>query len=443
MRKKSTHNRRRGRRAGFFATFAALISMLVVSFGVVPAQSATVTKTGWIPLDCQLFGGAVHAHVGAALTTTLPDQVAPGATFNMVNTSTAVTFPPAAQQAGAAFNADFVQGVVSDFETTTANATSAFATTTGGNVVNSSPTQFNSVGAVQPPNQPASVVEVNGGDTTRLGFQPSTPAETLSFGDVPVDTSGGSGNAYGPAPGHGGGLTPTSGTPITLPPIGPLTVTGADGQNVTISVANGASGFAAVNTISFHDKSKPYPGTAADWSGQVAANCTVDTSASAVPSPDASFVSSFTIPIVAGQQNGVGSASARGTDPDATFGVSGNPLAAQFSAITECDADQSTRPFIVRWDTFTFKKTGTDSSSCFSSGGANVNEGTGTGTVNGTPGATVSWHFADGGGPDDAQITVTTTDSGALNIAESPPQPLNGTPGGVWVRGTLPWPAGT
>lgn len=143
--------------------------------------------------------------------------------------------------------------------------------------------------------------------------------------------------------------------------------------------------------------------------------------------------------------NGVGGASARGTDPDATLRA--GTVAAQFSAITNCAAAQSTRPFYVRWTsgstTNTFKKTGAASTSkCFSNGGANINEGTGTGTINGTPGATVSWHFADGGGPDDAQITVTTTDSGALNIAESPPQPLNGTPGGVWVRGTLPWPAG-
>ena len=54
---------------------------------------------------------------------------------------------------------------------------------------------------------------------------------------------------------------------------------------------------------------------------------------------------------------------------------------AQYSAITNCDEAQSTRPFYVRWtadDTsFLFKKDSVDTSTCFSEGATSVNEGTG------------------------------------------------------------------
>jgi hypothetical protein len=142
--------------------------------------------------------------------------------------------------------------------------------------------------------------------------------------------------------------------------------------------------------------------------------------------------------------DGVGTTSARGTDPDAALGD--GTVAAQYSAITNCDEVQSMRPFYVRWSegstSFLFKKSSVATSTCTSSGGANVNEGTASGLINGSTPADVSWHFADGGGPDDVQITVTPDSGDELTIAGAP-QPWNGSPGGVWVFGDLPWPAGT
>jgi hypothetical protein len=459
MRKKSNHHRRRGRRAGILTTFAALVSMLVASVGAAPAQAQT--QTAWIPLACHVavtptFG--FDAKVAAALKATFPDQVAPGDEFSLTGISTIVIFPPNSQIQAGALQADGTQGYVQEFWTQTTNATSAFQTTDGGNPVNSSPTLFNAVGTAQSPNITGSPggetfgPEVHGGDTSRAGFPAGwtvgggaphaagTPDETFSFGDIPGDPSGGSGTSFGPAPGHGGAFgDPSGGTPVALPPIGPITVTGADGQNVVLKNVNGPGGNVAVNVVSFHT-------TANTYTSPLQANCAIDTDGTGDnEQPATGFVNQFTIPIVAGPpEDGVGSASARGTDPDATLGA--GTVAAQFSAISNCDETQ-VKPFYVRWTsgstTNTFKKTGASTTSdCFSSGGANINEGTGTGTINGAGSANVSWHFADGGGPDDVQITVTPSAGDPLNISATPPAALSGTPGGVWVSGTLPWPAG-
>jgi sugar lactone lactonase YvrE len=130
-------------------------------------------------------------------------------------------------------------------------------------------------------------------------------------------------------------------------------------------------------------------------------------------------------------------ASARGSDPDATVSGGGSTTA-QFSALTNCGETAATRPFIVRWTqgttTHTFRLTGVDSSTCENDGTSNVNEGSGTGTVDGSGSATVQWHFADN--PDAVTIEVTPQSGNSLSIDASPPGPLSGSPGGVWTRPT-------
>ena len=163
----------------------------------------------------------------------------------------------------------------------------------------------------------------------------------------------------------------------------------------------------------------------------------------------------------AAQEDGVGGITARGTDPGAFWSPAGEIEEAQFSAITNCDAAQSTRPFIVRWSaggtTYTFTKTRVDNSNCFSDGLPqsarydSVNEGDGQGTVNGSP-ATFSWRFTDGGtsGPpegtsnDHAFVEIILESGEHLRLRIDNPEgdegSLNGTPGGVWAFGQLPWP---
>ena len=232
-----------------------------------------------------------------------PGRGHPGDTFAITGTTTQTVFPPAAQQAGAVFGADGIQGIISIFETNLQNATVSFANTAGGNPAQSSPSQFNAVAAVQPPNQAASNPRINGGDTTRGGFQPATPAETFSFGDAPTDSSGASGNSYAPTPGVGGGFTSGAGTPDVVPDLGPITVTGAVGDNVVIQNKNpggpDVAGIPAGNprvvqdAVSFHQP-------AGTFTTQFPADCAFDTSPDAIPSPNPSYVSQFTIPIVAG-----------------------------------------------------------------------------------------------------------------------------------------------
>ncbi len=310
--------RGRARISGSIASLAALL-MLIAGVGAAPAQ-ADQTVTAWIPLRCAV-AGSIPAAVGAALTTTIPDSVTPGEQFSMVDTSTITIFPNSAQQSAGAFGGDAVQGIISDFETNLTNASSAFATTAGGNPVNSSPTQFNAVGAVQPPNQPAvagpSGPRINGGDTTRGGFQPATPAETFAFGDVPADTSGATPTEYGPTPGVGGGPNPTDGTPDTLPPVGPLTATGSAGDTIVIQNKNpgGTPEVPVVggprvvaDAISFHQPGDTY-------TGQLPADCAYDTRPpdttppniggdGSVPKPVSSWVDQIEIPIVAGGGGG-------------------------------------------------------------------------------------------------------------------------------------------
>ncbi|MGH2980856.1 MAG: hypothetical protein ACRDKV_02280 [Solirubrobacterales bacterium] len=157
-------------------------------------------------------------------------------------------------------------------------------------------------------------------------------------------------------------------------------------------------------------------------------------------------------------QDGVGGASARGTDPDAVASVpffgagESEEVVAQYSAITNCDEAQNTRPFIVRaldsaGGQVTVTRTSTDTSTCTSENSTSVNEGTGAGTASGglTGNADISWRFEDS--PDNVRIDIACIGCGVLGTTvqfriSGAPQALNGTPGGVWVFGELPWPGG-
>jgi hypothetical protein len=149
------------------------------------------------------------------------------------------------------------------------------------------------------------------------------------------------------------------------------------------------------------------------------------------------------------QEDGVGFVSARGSDQAIVLASPNTQVVATFSAITNCDEAQNTRPFFVRWThdgtTFVFKKNpGAIESNCYiDESGTKHNDGLGTGLVNGTCPATVDWDFADGvdSGFETVDIGVSPecTPSLDLGIGE-PPTALNGSPGGVWAFETTPWP---
>lgn len=164
----------------------------------------------------------------------------------------------------------------------------------------------------------------------------------------------------------------------------------------------------------------------------------------------------------AAQENGVRYASARGTG-QGTWSPVGD-VEAQFSAITNCDASQSTRPFIVRWvaggTTYTFRTTSIESSTCYAlfdtiTMHTNYNSGEGKGTVNGAP-ASFSWDFEDRHiqwwpfppEPDLVRIDVSLDTGEHLNLRANlgwvyddetgdfqQQGSLNGAPGGVWASG--------
>jgi hypothetical protein len=143
------------------------------------------------------------------------------------------------------------------------------------------------------------------------------------------------------------------------------------------------------------------------------------------------------------QADGVGSASARGT----LTALVGTTIPffgpAEVSAISPCDETQS-RPFIVRIPNGVFTKSGVNSSGCLSDQDGNTNFGSGVGTwsfshnMAGT--ANFTWSFHDGGS-DSVNISIEGTATAAPVNIVGIPAPLNGSPGGVWVFGTLPWPA--
>ena len=279
----------------FVALFAALVMLVPVTTAAAPAGAQT--ETLFEPATC-LIAGVIPDHLGVLLTATHPDLAAPGSTFDLTNVTAVTIFPPAAQSGGAVFgNADQIEGVVRDFEAQLTNATANFSPGS------SSPTQVNLVAAVQPPNSDApspSDPLINGPSPLQayidLGLTP--PTGVLSFGPVPINFNGATVNAYGPAPGTGGGPTPISGMPHPIPRVGPFTVTGTASQNVTITPGGnsgqpnvGGKPFVVGGDIFFHGTN------GSGWQGPVPFNCGgPDTAASAVPNPG-TFADHLTIPI--------------------------------------------------------------------------------------------------------------------------------------------------
>ncbi len=325
------------------ATFAVAASLLVVPIAA-PAASAAGTQTGtiWVPLICKL--GVVTIDVGAAFTVTVPTSVTPGEGFPMQDAYATIDIPANAANAGSVTfdNPDQVEGVVSTFDANLVNADAAGLvnadttrvsgggawaepSTDGGVSADptvgdptGSPAVINLVAAVQPPNPdaPNPLDPLINGPSPLAGFgaYPEPPLMgVFSWGPAPVDGSGKDGtpggnpttNTYAPAPGTGGGTSPTSGTPDPSGG-GPLTVTGAVGQNVTISIGDptqlikigkGNYSFAVNNDIFFFETTSSPPG----WSGDTPVECGIDTSTTAVPSPDPSYIpvsQGISIPIV-------------------------------------------------------------------------------------------------------------------------------------------------
>ena len=285
------------------AVRAALLSAVCVAVGVAPASAATAptaTTNAWIPLGC-LIGGVIPIEVAASLTATGPAWVTPGQTFSLTHVSTDVVVPPAAQESAFIFGAvSEIEGDVSDFET------GLTGETFGGS------TQVNTVAALQPPNAdaPSPADPLINGPSPLAAF-PSNgitpPKAVFSFGEIPVTISSPSGNAYGPAPGTGGGPTPTSGTPDPFTE-GPFTVTGAAGTNAAASFGDPAAPmvsfnkqplvYVAANTLFFGSPDIFAPGTFG-WAGPIPLSCGIDTTSGALPAPGPGYVSSLSVPIVA------------------------------------------------------------------------------------------------------------------------------------------------
>ncbi len=306
------------------------------------ASGATQTGTIWIPLICNL--GVVTVDVGAAFTATLPTSVTPGEEFNLENAFATIDIPAQSANSSAfAFgNPSQVEGVVTTFDTNLSNAIAptlinadtsrvsgggawAEPSTDGGvsadpnvGTPKGSPAVINLVAAAQPNNTdaPSPLDPLINGPSPLAGFTayPEPPLMgVFSWGPAPVDGSGMDGtpggnpttNAYAPAPGTGGGTSPSDGTPDAASG-GPIQVTGAVGQDVKLGI--GAPGdlikigktsytFAVNNDIFFNETTSSPPG----WSGDTPVECGIDTSGNAVPSPDPSYfpvATGISIPIV-------------------------------------------------------------------------------------------------------------------------------------------------
>ncbi len=341
-----------------------VVSSLLVAAVAAPttsAASAAGTQTGtiWIPLYCAL-SPSIDIDVGAAFTVTVPTSVTPGEQFDLQKAVATIDLPPSAIQSSQApfHNPDLVEGAVTRFDTELTNAIAptlvnadtsrttdgpAFvndptgvpntpatpgtwvepAPQTGGGVSSDpnvgNPTGLtavvNLVAAAQPPNADApSPLDplVNGGSPLG-GFAdfPEAPLEgVFSWGYTPLTPTGTVTNsAYAPAPGTGGGTTPTSGAPDPVS-IGPIEVTGPVGGVVTLSIGHpevSPSGVilspprplpAVDNDIFFHETTGTLAG---QWSGDTPVECGIDTTSSAVPSPDPEYLRVSTgiqIPIV-------------------------------------------------------------------------------------------------------------------------------------------------
>jgi hypothetical protein len=364
----------RGRRrlSGFgMALTTALTSLLM--FGLAPARAAagTATETAWLPLGCSFnpnissdgktYTGGIGIRSAGALRATHPDSLRTGDTFSLSAVSIIQVIPPNIQTAGAVYGpVNGYEGVVSDLETNLTNANSSFSpgSSNGG-------AQVNQVQALQPANGDALSPGTGGVPDDKAFVSPDSsdpsplqawadnnlPAadpnrqHVFSFGPIPIDASGAAtGNAYGPAPGEGGGAAITDGTPRPLGAgltVTPFTVTGTpsstppavvigagDSSRTVTNAIAGYSGLALASVVRvfFNDPRAPQkhsanpPGTwipAADPSypsGGVLVGCGFDTSTNAVAppppgycsnspgtlpdTPAGCFVREFTIPIV-------------------------------------------------------------------------------------------------------------------------------------------------
>jgi hypothetical protein len=313
---------------------ATIFSLGAAGFSATPAaaaKSSLKTETAWIPLGCNLAGGlsgGIPTHLGVALKATLPKIVNPGQTFRLKGVTAVQVLGPGAQNASAVFHATALAGVIRDFEQNLTSAKGAFVAPDNG-------TQINVVRALQPPNVDAPpagkakvsqsslrdpLVDPNTANPSPLaafadnGLAASSPLRhgVFSFGPIPVNSNGATANAYGPAPGTGGGPSLSSGNPDPLT-IRPFKVTGAGGQNVVMDVgkpgavvtlADGSppGRLVAIAGVYFFN---PTPRTGfpnGRWNGQTTGEpipvvCGKDTSARALPKPDPAMVDRFVIPI--------------------------------------------------------------------------------------------------------------------------------------------------
>ncbi len=178
------------RRAGVFASLAATWPRCWSPASALLLRRRA-TKTAWIPLDCGL-AGSIPVPLGAIADRDLPDTVAPGGQFNIIGVHVEVIFPPAAQQwAGGRSEAECDPGDRSPISRRNLAKASTvnFCHQRRQRVdpVQPDPVQLGGGGAAAQ-QAAASNLRINGGDTTRGGFQPATPAESFSFGDIPADT---------------------------------------------------------------------------------------------------------------------------------------------------------------------------------------------------------------------------------------------------------------
>jgi len=363
-----------------WAGVGVVMSLLAVVIAA-PAASAqgTQTETIWIPLYCNLQIVVVNA--GVAFTATVPTSVTPGEEFDLQDAHATIDIPAGGTNAAAfAFgNPSEVEGAVSTFDTNLTNATAptlvnadTSRTTDSPPIVGDpvvgnvsatpgvwsdpppdggassdpnigdptgSPAVVNLVAAAQPPNTdaPSPLDPLINGGSPLAGFAdyPEPPLEgVFSWGPAPVDGSGADGtmggnpttDAYAPAPGTGGGGTPTSGTPDPAN-TGPILVTGAPAEDVNIGIGDpsdlvkiGKSSFelAVNNDIFFLETTGALAG---QWSADTPTQCGLDTTAGAVPSPNPTYLPAsqgISIPILSSTATSTSTTSTSTTTPVTT-----------------------------------------------------------------------------------------------------------------------------
>ena len=312
----------------------ALVSLLMSATGAIPAaaSASTVTETAWVPLGCNIltnpidgtntYTGGIGVHIAAAVQATHPDSLTVGQVFSLTGVKAIQVVPPASQTAGSAFGpVNSFEGVVTDFENNLSNATSSFSpgSSNAGH-------QVNQVAAVQPPNAGAigpgtggipddkAYVSPDLGDPSPIDMwadqSPPVPASdarrqhVFSFGPIPIKSDGtASANAYGPAPGSGGGPLTTDGVGRPVAgglTVAPFTTTGSAGQNVVIDVGdstrfvtNAGGGYThiplvALAVIAFNDPTAPQahatnpPGT---WKLALNVACGLDNTVNLITPP--------------------------------------------------------------------------------------------------------------------------------------------------------------